>query len=76
MEKTTVFEGMRLPAMSEQEFRALGVDEVAYIKSYRVEGGLAWVVHAADGTALAVQKDVAGAIYSAEAQDLGVAAVH
>lgn len=64
------------PLLSEQELKALGMDEVAYIKAYQVKDQVAWVVHAADGTAIAVQHDIAAAANSARAQDLVVATVH
>lgn len=62
--------------LSEQELKALGLDEVAYIKEYQMQDKTAWVVHAADGTALAVQSNPAHARDSAHAQDLIVATVH
>lgn len=71
-----IMENLRWPGMSDQEFKALGMDQVAYIKAYRVKDQTAWVVHAADGTAIAVQNDVAAAVNSAQAQDLGVATLH
>lgn len=71
-----IIENARQPLLTEQELKVLGLDEVAYIKAYRVNEQTAWVVHAADGTALAVQSNPAGAQHSAEAQDLIVATVH
>jgi hypothetical protein len=62
--------------MSDEEFKHLGLDEVGYIKPYRVSDGIAWVLHAADGAAIAVQKDAAGAVHSAQAQDLALATLH
>ncbi len=71
-----IMEDVRWPGMTEQEFKALGMDQVAYIKAYRVKDKVAWVVHAADGTAIAVQNDSSSAHNSAHAQDLGVATLH
>ncbi len=71
-----VMEHIRWPGMSDQEFKALGVDQVAYIKAYRVKDKIAWVVHAADGTTIAVQNDADAALNSARAQDLGIATLH
>lgn len=71
-----IMENVRWPGMSDQEFKALGMDQVAYIKPYRVNDQVAWVVHAADGTAIAVQNDATSAANSAQAQDLGVATLH
>lgn len=58
------------------DLRSLGKDEVAYVRSYEVKGRLAFVLHAADGTALSVQRDEAGAEYSARAQALEIISVH
>lgn len=71
-----IMENIHWPGMSDQEFKALGMDQVAYIKAYRVKDKLAWVVHAADGTAIAVQNDADAALNSAHAQDLGIATLH
>ncbi len=71
-----IMENIQWPGMSDQEFKALGMDQVAYIKAYRVKDKLAWVVHAADGTAIAVQNDADAALDSAHAQDLGIATLH
>ena len=71
-----IMENIQWPGMSDQEFKALGMDQVAYIKAYRVKDKIAWVVHAADGTALAVQNDADAALNSAEAQDLSLATLH
>lgn len=71
-----IMENIQWSGMSDQEFKALGMDQVAYIKAYRVKDKLAWVVHAADGTAIAVQNDADAALSSAHAQDLGIATLH
>jgi hypothetical protein len=41
--------------ISAQEFLSFGLHEVAYIRPVRQEGVIMWSLHAADGTALAVQ---------------------
>ena len=62
--------------MSQNDLKKLGLEEVAYVKKYRVRGQTAFVLHAADGTALAVQ-DNAGAVQaSAQHQDLEVVPLH
>lgn len=38
-----------------QEFLAFGLHEVAYIRPVMQKGHMVWSLHAADGTALAVQ---------------------
>lgn len=58
------------------DLRQIGMDEVAYIKRYDMNGQAAFVVHAADGTAIAVQKDISSALGSAHHQDLDVVALH
>lgn len=49
--------------LSEMEFAQLGVSQVAYIKAVTIEGKLAFAIHAANGTpmALAEDRDVAAA---------------
>lgn len=41
--------------ISAQEFLSFGLHEVAYIRPVRQDGMVMWSLHAADGTALAVQ---------------------
>lgn len=66
----------RTPLMSQADLKNLGVDDVAYVKKHAIEGEDAWVLYAADGTALAVQKDAAAARMSAMHQDLDLVSVH
>lgn len=61
---------------SQADLKNLGRGDIGYIKRYNVNGKPAWVVHAADGTALAVQKNAEAARLSAEHQSLGLVAVH
>ncbi len=61
---------------TQQDLKKLGLDEVAYLKAYKDKGGVSWVLHAADGTALAVQKDAAAAVASARHQDLNLVTLH
>jgi hypothetical protein len=58
------------------DLRVLGKNEVAYVREYEVKGQMAFVLHAADGTALAVQKDVTAARVSARNQDLEIVSIH
>ena len=62
--------------MSQLDFKNLGRDDVAYVKKYIVNGKDAFVLHAADGTALAVQNTPDAALTSADHHDLDVIAVH
>jgi hypothetical protein len=54
----------------------LGMNEVAYIKQYTVDGQKAYVLHAADGTALAMQNDISAARLSAAHSQLGIVSLH
>ena len=49
MEKTTL-----LRTLSAQDFLALGVQQMAYIRPVTVNGMQAFSIHAADGTQLAI----------------------
>lgn len=53
-----------LTRLSPQDFAALGVNQVAFVKPIQVEGRTAYGVHAADGTPLTVvaNRDVAFAL--------------
>lgn len=62
--------------MTEQDLRKLGLDEVGYVKKYSLNGKIAWVLHAADGTALAVQNNRDAARQTAEYKDISLVAVH
>jgi hypothetical protein len=46
------------------------------VKQYRVNGKPAWVLHAADGTALTVQGNEDAATQSARQHDIDLVAVH
>jgi hypothetical protein len=62
--------------MTPADLKDLGLEEVGYVKQYRVNGKAAWVLHAADGTALAVQNSANGAVLSAHHHDLDLISVH
>ena len=55
--------GIDIRHLSETEFAQLGVSQVAYIKAVTIEGRIAFAIHAANGTpmALAEDRDVAAA---------------
>lgn len=63
-------------AISESELGRLGVGDVAYVKRHLVGGQAVFVLYAADGTALAAQKNAAAAESSAYDQDLDLVTVH
>lgn len=62
--------------MTQSDLKKLGMEEVGYVKQYVVNGKPAWVLHAADGTALAVQGDADGALNSARHHELDLVSVH
>ena len=62
--------------MSQNDLRELGLEEVGYVKQYKVNGKPAWVLHAADGTALAVQGNEDAATQSAQHHEIDLVAVH
>ncbi len=64
-------------SLSQLDLRKLGLEEVAYIKNYKTQNGLpAWVLHAADGKAVAVQKTEEAACESARQQSLTLVSLH
>lgn len=62
--------------MTQSDLKKLGLEEVGYVKQYQVNGKPAWVLHAADGTALAVQADSGSAQNSARHHELDLVSVH
>lgn len=62
--------------MTEQDLKKLGLDKVGYVRQYQMEGKMAFVLHAADGTALAVQRTDAAARASAQHKEINLVAVH
>ncbi len=45
------------PAMSEDAFAQWGADDVAYINQVAIQGAVAWMIFAADGTSLGAVPD-------------------
>lgn len=62
--------------VSQQELKDLGLDEVGYVKPYKVKDKIAWVLHAADGTAISVQSNADAAHVSAQHQDIDIVSLH
>jgi hypothetical protein len=71
--KAPSFEDIVMPHI---DLLTLGLDEVGYIKAYKDGGKKIWVLHAANGTAVAVEPDAAKALQSAMHNDLGLVSVH
>ncbi len=59
-----------------QEFTALGVQNLAYIKPVTINDHLAFAIHAADGTPMAVLNDRAVAEAAIRQHDLEPVSVH
>lgn len=62
--------------MTQADLKRLGMEEIGYVKQYQVNGKNAWVLHAADGTALAVQGNSDAALASARQHELNLVSVH
>ena len=67
----------RIVQMTAQDFRALGLSQLAYVKPVTVDGQAAYSVHAADGTEIAVMGNRATAYAAVRQRDWeDVYAVH
>jgi hypothetical protein len=62
--------------MTAQDFRTLGLAQLAYVKPVTAEGRTAYSVHAADGTEIAVMADRATACAAVRQHDLEPLSVH
>ena len=62
--------------MTQNDLRDLGLEEVGYVRQYTVKGKLAWVLHSADGTALAVQDTPVSLRLSAQQHELDILPLH
>ncbi len=58
------------------DLMALGVDEIAYVKSVRVDGQDLYAVHAADGSKIAVMKNRDVAFAAIKRNDMAPHSVH
>ena len=66
----------RIVQMTAQDFRALGLEQLAYVKPVTADGRTAYSVHAADGTEIAVMADRAIADAAVRQHDLEPLSVH
>ncbi len=66
----------RIVQMTAQDFRALGLAQLAYVKPVTADGRTAYSVHAADGTEIAVMADRAIACAAVRQHDLEPLSVH
>jgi hypothetical protein len=62
--------------MTSEQLRRLGMPWLVYLRSGRINGEVAYAIHAADGTPIAVVEDVEVALDLASANDLTFARVH
>ncbi|QQG36235.1 MAG: DUF1150 family protein [Micavibrio aeruginosavorus] len=65
-----------LRALSAQDFLAYGLAQIAYVRPIRVEGQVAWALHAADGTVLTIQNQAGVAAVLARQNDLDPVSLH
>ena len=66
----------KLRTLSPTDFAALGMSDLAYVKSVEVDGRVAYAIHAADGTNMAVVDDRGLAFAAIRQHDLEAVAVH
>lgn len=62
--------------LSTQDFMALGMEEVAYVKPVQVEGETVYAVHAADGTQMAIIGERTTAFAAVRKNDMEPLSVH
>ena len=65
-----------LKNLSTQDFLAIGMHEVAYIRKVEADGQDAYTVHAADGTPLSVLDSYEEALHVIRQNDLETAIIH
>jgi len=70
----TIIEKLR--ALSPTDFAALGTSDLAYVKPVQIDGKIAYSIHAADGTGMAVVKDRALAFAALRQPDLEAGDLH
>jgi len=59
-----------------QDFIALGLEQVAYVKPIQIEGETVYAVHAADGTQMAIIDERATAFAAVRKNDMEPLSVH
>ena len=70
----TVIEKLR--TLSPTDFASLGMSDLAYVKPVRVDGRMAYAIHAADGAQMAVVSDRELALAAIRQHDLEAVDVH
>ncbi len=66
----------RIVQMTAQDFKSLGLAQLAYVKTVTVDGQTAYSVHAADGTEIMVMENRAIAHAAVRQHDLEPLSVH
>ncbi len=66
----------KLRTLSPTDFATLGMSDLAYVKPVWVDGKIAYAIHAADGTSMAVVNDRALAFAAIRQHDLEAVDVH
>jgi hypothetical protein len=62
--------------MTSAQLRRLGVPWLVYLRSGKINGEVAYAIHAADGTPMAVVEDVEVALDLASANNMTFVTVH
>lgn len=65
-----------LRGMSSEQFRHLGLNQVAYVRVRLRDGDLFFLIHGADGVPVATVEDLEGAVEIAAEQGLDFVTVH
>jgi hypothetical protein len=66
----------RIRHLSAQELAFFGIQDIAYVKRVEVNGAVAYAIHAADGTQIAVLGDRSVAFATVRQHDLEPLSVH
>jgi hypothetical protein len=70
----TVLEKLR--TLSPTDFAALGMSDIAYVKPVTLDNRIAYAIHAADGTQMAVVNDRELALAAVRQHDLEALDIH
>jgi hypothetical protein len=62
--------------LSPQQLMQLGVAQIAYVKPVQTQGGIAFAIHAADGTPMALAENQAVAVAAIVQHEMLPALVH
>ena len=67
---------MDIRSLSPEQLMQLGVSQIAYVKQVETAGGVAFAIHAADGTPMALAADQDVAIAAIRQHEMAPALVH